>query len=545
MIPSVKSNLIDRVVSYFNPVTGAKRLQARANMAVYNSVSGSTGYDTPGSRKRFMRGINVTSNSPDADIISKQSDAVALSRDVAMNNPLAIAALRRIRTNTVGTGLKVKSQIDHEYLGLSPDDAREWERNTEREFNVWANSKDCDITCHQNFYEIQDLVFYSVLLSGDIFVMYPQKDVNKNLYKTKIKLAESDLCSNPNGIPSSNIIGGVECDKDGMPRVYHFCNQYPGDNYLKISLPKWTAVPAFNDSGYKQVFHLFFKERPGQQRGMPMLAGVINLLFAVTKLMESELTAHVISSFFTVFIKSNRGYNNGLSEGFTPEDSLTKNSDGTNKTAAEAFNYEMAPGNILELDDDKEVQIADPRRMNDAFESFYTAFVKQLSAALELPFEQLLLHFQASYSASRGALLEAWKAVRVKRAWLTANFCQPTYEKWLEEAVSIGRINAPGFFEDDSIRYSWCKASWSGMGNGQLDPLKETKAGVLRVNNGFSDYEAEYAAINDNGDWQGSINKLGYQKQIIKKNGLNPTMDDQSSFDEIPGQTQNDKDQKA
>lgn len=545
MIPKVKSNFIDKLVNYVSPVNGAKRLQARANIEIYNSVSGSNGYDVPGSKKRFMRGIDVSSNSPDADIISKQSDSVALSREISMNNPLGIAALRRTRTNTVGTGLRFKSQIDHEFLGLTPDQAREWERNTEREFNVWANSKDCDITCHQNFYEIQDLVFYSVLLSGDIFVLHPHKDVNQNIYKTKIRLIESDLCSNPNGMPSLNIVGGVECDSDGMPMKYHFCNQYPGDNHQRITLPKWNSISAFNDSGYKQVFHLFFKDRPGQTRGMPLLAGVINTLFAVTKLLESELTAHVISSFFTVFIKSSRGYNNGLSEGFTPEDSLTKNSDGSNKTPADAFNYEMGAGNILELDDDKEVQIADPRRMNDAFESFYTAFVKQLSAALELPFEQLLLHFQASYSASRGALLEAWKAVRVKRSWLATNFCQPTYEKWLEEAVSIGRIIAPGFFEDDAIRYAWSKGSWSGMGNGQLDPLKETKASVLRINNGLSDYEAEYAAINDNGDWQGSINKLGYQKQIIKKNGLNTTMDDQSSFDEVPGQTQNDKDQTA
>lgn len=60
----------------------------------------------------------------------------------------------------------------------------------------------------------------------------------------------------------------------------------------------------------------------------------------------------------------------------------------------------------------------------------------------------LIKEFNSSYSASRGALLEAWEAFKMRRKWFVDDFCQPVYEMFLAEAVALGRINAPGFFTD-------------------------------------------------------------------------------------------------
>ena len=72
-------------------------------------------------------------------------------------------------------------------------------------------------------------------------------------------------------------------------------------------------------------------------------------------------------------------------------------------------------------------------------------------AALEIPADLLLKKFNASYSASRAALLEAWKAFKMRREWLADDFCRPLYEVWMSEAVARGRIYAPGFFTNPAI----------------------------------------------------------------------------------------------
>ena len=94
--------------------------------------------------------------------------------------------------------------------------------------------------------------------------------------------------------------------------------------------------------------------------------------------------------------------------------------------------------------------------------------------------------FSSNYSASRAAILEFFKVVKMYRAWFVADFCQPIYEEWLSEAVAKGRIKAPGFFTDPIIKDAYCSAEWTGPSAGQLDPTKEVEAAEKRVQGGYS-----------------------------------------------------------
>lgn len=521
---NIKQNFIDKAVGFFSPKLAAERFKARVSMAIYDNAV--NGYAVPGSSKRFMRGIHTQSNSPDADTVDKLEDSVSLSRDLYMHNTLGVAILRRIKTNVVGTGLKLQSTVDYEALGISQEAAAKWQRNVEREFNAWAQSKDCDITRSQNFYELQDLAFFTVLLSGDACVAFPYKELKSLSSPVRIRLIEGDLLRNQFDVKSTVVaedgkrtIAGVTLDADGAPVSYTFANFYTGSNEILLN-QKWVTIPAFDNRGYRQIFHMMFRDRPGQTRGMPLLANVVNDLVKITKLKDAELTAHVVASFFTVFVKDMSGYAAPIAEGFGIDqtDPLGQ----VSNTAGDTKFVNMGAGNVVYLDDDKEVQIADPRQVSSEFESFYMSFVKEIAGACEVPVEQVLLQFTASYSASRGALLEAWKAVRIRRGWLAINFCQPAYEKWLEERVASNAISAPGFFESPLIRAAWCKTSWAGMGNGQLDPLKETKASVAKIINNLSSHEKEYNSIHDDGDWEANIRARRSEQDLIESLELEP-----------------------
>src|SRR5699024_5922418 len=143
----------------------------------------------------------------------------------------------------------------------------------------------------------------------------------------------------------------------------------------------------------------------------------------------------------------------------------------------------------------EDISTVNPGRPNTAFDGFVIAVARQIGAALELPYELLMKQFEASYSASRAALLEAWKMFRMRREWLVLTMCQPIYEEWFAEAVAKGRIQAPGFFEDEAVRAAWTGAEWYGPAQGQLDPLKEANAAKVRVEEGFSTREREAAEL--------------------------------------------------
>ena len=507
-------SIIDRIVSYVNPITGMQRAKARMTLSALEE----SGYMVPGTSRRSMRGWNPSAQTADQDILGKIDRSRAGCRDLAMNAPIARGALKRELTNVVGWGLKLQSRVDREILNITDEEADIWERRAEKEFQLWASSVECDMERTSNFYELQMMALYNTSLSGDVFYLLPYKKRNNFPYELKVKLVEADFVANPaNGQDTSTLAGGIEVDDDGAPIAYHF-RKVPKDYLLSVgplAVFDTVRILAYGDNGRRNVYHLYHKERPGQRRGMSMLAPVVETLKQITRLTEAELMASVISAFFTVFVKTTPAYG-GLTEGFIPEEKVTN----PQINPADENVYEMGSGNVIELGGEgQDITVADPKRPNDAFEPFFLALVKQIGSAIEIPFEQLMLYFSASYSAARGAILEAWKFYRHRRIWLSSNFCQPVYQAFLEEAVLRNRISAPGFFDDPLIQQAWCGASWSGPGQGQLNPLQETQAADLRIQRYLSTYETEYSAINGD-DWTSALNRNAREISMIKDKGL-------------------------
>ena len=134
------------------------------------------------------------------------------SRDLYMGVPLATGAVKTMRTNVVGRGLKLKPTIDREALGLAAEAAHDLERAIEREWKLWAESPDCDASRLDNFYELQQLAFASWLMSGDCLALLPVKKRKFQPYDLRIRLIEADRLSSPGGYDAldNKIIGGVE-----------------------------------------------------------------------------------------------------------------------------------------------------------------------------------------------------------------------------------------------------------------------------------------------------------------------------------------------
>jgi lambda family phage portal protein len=291
--------------------------------------------------------------------------------------------------------------------------------------------------------------------------------------------------------------------------AYWVANKHPAGSGAGIIDSK--RIPVFGDStGRKNILQLVDPERVEQRRGVPILAPVIESLKQLGRYSDAELMAAVVSGFFTVFIKSAAPDPSGLGEGI-PEDQRVDTADSTTT--------ELGNGSIVELDPGDEIQAANPTRPNPNFDGFVLSICRQVGAALELPYELLVKNFTASYSASRGALLEAWKMFRCRRSWLATSFCQPIYEEFLTEAVARGYLDAPGFFDDPMVRWAYCRAEWNGPSQGQLNPLLEVKAAKTRVEEGFSTRARETAELTG-GDFEANNAQRGQEEQMRKDAGL-------------------------
>lgn len=180
--------------------------------------------------------------------------------------------------------------------------------------------------------------------------------------------------------------------------------------------------------------------------------------------------------------------------------------------------YEMGPGTVAHLAQDEDIKFGSPNIPTTGFDSFVKTFCQMTGAALGEPYEVLMKEFNASYSASRAALLEAWEEFRMRRSWFVSDFCQPVYEVWLAEAVARGRVQAPGFFTDPMIRAAWCGARWIGPVQGQLDPLKEANAAVILTEHGFKTHEQVTLEMGG-GDWESNMEQLAMEKRLLSTVG--------------------------
>lgn len=504
---NLEKNPLDKVISYFAPVYGARRVRARMFEALAGTYVGA-------SRSRRATKSWITQQAdPDSDTIQDLPDLRSRSRDLIRNAPIAVGAIGTSVANVVGTGLKLQARIDAEYLGLSDNQADEWEDHTEREWRLFSESQECDISRTLNFFGLQALAFRQTLENGDVFSLLPRLKRAGSPYNLKIQLVEADRVCNSNHKPDvDGLIAGVEKDKNtGAPILYHIMNQHPDCPYVAKGSYTWEKVPAFGQkTGLRNVLHLYEMLRPGQTRGVPYLAPVIETLKQLDRYTESELMAAVVSGLFTVFLTSDSGaldFENITGMG-AEVDASTSDDD-----------LKLGNGAIVGLKKGEKIETANPGRPNTAFDPFVKAILEQIGAALGIPFEILIRHFSSSYSASRAALLEAWRFFRTRRTWLVSSFCQPIYEIFLYEAVATGRISAPGFFSDDLIRKAYCGATWVGDSPLYIDPQKDVASAKERIDSLLSTYDQETTLLTGE-DFEKNIRQRGKEHRMIKGAGI-------------------------
>ncbi len=515
----------------------SKRQQAKATR--YTNPTGvgvrrvtNSGYGDFGAShtRSTFENFRSRSMSPARDIYRNLATLRSRSRCLYMSAPVATSAIKSLRTAVVGRGLHLHVAIDAAELGLTEQEAAAWSRNVEREFSVWAeNPAACDILGQHNFYELQQLALMSWKMSGDAFCLFRSAPATPlTPYSLRLQLLEADRICTPGDIigdgvlaygltPSGNrVYDGVEVDKvSGRIVAYYVASDYPS-NGMPI---EWSRVPKCGErTGSPNILHLMDAERPGQLRGVPLIAPVLESIMQLAQYLRSEALAALMETYLSGYITTSQadapiiGSPRGCGgPGIVVDDSGS--TDDAEEVQRDLEALEPEPGKINQLLPGESITFNDPKRPGNQFDPFMRSVSTQIGAALEIPADVLLKSYNSSYSASRAAIQDFWRAVSMTRVWLSSDFCGPSYAEWLSEAVASGRISAPGFFSDPRRRKAWLRHEWNGAAMPHLDPVKEANAMRIMTENGWLTHQQATTLLNG-GDWQANIEELN--REVMK-----------------------------
>ena len=437
---------------------------------------GSGGYESARSSTRRTRNWRPGQGSAASDILPDLEVLRGRSRDLDRNNSIAHGAANTKVNGAVGGGLVMRSVLDAKILGLAPERATELQYQIEREWELFEHR--ADFTGQMHLRDWQRVAFRSARISGDIGVARRYRKRPGDIYGTKVVLIEADRISNPQQRADSQLLqGGVALSTEGELQGCWISDHHPGDVNRKAL--SWSYIPFCGPSGMRQFLLAAEIQRPGQVRGVPMFAPVEEDLKQLGSYSAAEIKAAINDAYLFAFEQS---------AAETDEDGnpILTNPEGKQDEAGELTLEDLA---ITSLPPGRTIEVKSPQRPNTAFEGFVAAFCKQVGAALGIPYELLLMRFEASFSARRGALELAYKISMIEQQWFIRSVLDPVREWQFTEMVAAGRFDAPGFFEDPIVRAAWLGRMWIGPTRVQINPQVEAKADETDVNMGVKTRE--------------------------------------------------------
>ena len=462
---------------------------------------------------RQFKNWKTSRGSPDGEVIRDLPTLRYRCRDLHKNNAVARALEDSIVRNVIGPGLRMQTAIDYDTLSrelnISKDEAEKiadaFEQKIESAWHAYYNSTACDARGVSDGPEKSRLTLSSVLQSGDVFATFPR--VNGF---PRLGLIEADQIQNPYGqYSSASLRDGIYVDENGAPRGYFINKNQEIWPHKTEFVPKYGA-----ESGRPLILHLFREERPGQNRGIPWLAPVIEQLKNLDGYDKSEITAALVSSFLTYFIEKPQGAAGNALPGAQNETEEVLGPD-----------FQAGPAAILELPGGWRVNPNNPARPNSNAVPFIESQLKKACAAQGLSMEFVLSHYMTSFTSARAARIECWKTIMLWRSWFIENFMRVWYEEFLTDAIIAGRVDAPGFFTSETLRRAWAGANWYGPALGQINEKVETDAIQTTIALGGKTATAAFAEAYGT-DYEDNIRALAREKKLREKYGVTLSIDE-------------------
>lgn len=427
----------DRFTAFFAPRWTLQRVQSRAALAQY------TRHYEAASKGRRTQGWRRVTGDANALFVAAGAELRMHARELLRNNAWARRARNIIVNNAVAWGATPQPMTTDGALGEAASTA--WQ--------AWADSTACDADGRGNFAAIQQSVMKKLVEDGEVLVRRRMRRLSDgDAIPMKLQVLEVDfLDTGKNGAGASGpIVHGVEFDALGRRIAYWLFDTHPGSTGGRPTSSRRI--------GAKHIVHVAVADRPGQVRGISMLAAAIVGLKDLGDFEDAELLKQKIAACFTAFVTDVDGSASPLGE----------------PIPGSARDLEMLePGAILHFPEGKKVDFATPPTVSS--DAFATRALRKLAAGLDITYEDLTGDYsRVNYSSARMARLQHQQAVwSWQYTLLTPQFLGPVWSWWCDAAMLGGLL--PGTLA----------ASWAHPPLAMIDPEKDVRAVMMRIRNGL------------------------------------------------------------
>lgn len=477
-----------------------------------------------------IAGLNSMSSTAMVDLLSRWL-LVSHSRQLAISNPAASAAIDRYVGGVVGSGVlysppKTTALLPPEYSFLM--------EFVSTRFSMASRECTLDRQGLLDFGQMQTLAIENMMLSGDIaFVRKPdeyswtaiESDRIISPYymceKTRSAIVDGvfNLINKENG---NRIVDGVELDNDGRMVALWILKE-------AIERP-WAAcadqierIPIEDpDTGLPLCLFVFMPKRPAQYRGVPLLSPVIEQLFLQSAYIQSEGNAAALQASLYGFITSQKPVNDetapelksrmdeyvpvideddeygegdggvGNEDKPTPDFKVAYNGQEARENLYQPQAKPITSGRFMHLADGEDIRFLQSTHPNSNFGSYMDATTELISSAVGLPAEVLKLSFNSSYSASRAAIIQAGQKYAQVRTHFISRFVRPVFEVFAYETIKDEVGTDAALYISKALG---SEAIWRAPRLAALDPKNELEAYKLAIEMGLVDADEVALAV--------------------------------------------------
>ena len=440
-------NFLDRIVLYIDPVAGTKRLATRHALNI-----ATRGYDAARRDQRTATWL-AGPGSANAEISTAEELVRNRTRDLVRNNGYALQIVDTFADHVVGTG------IIGAPTGLKG-------RNATAVSQAYADwSQECDFDGDNDLNGLMWLAIRGMADSGAALIRLRRMPFNASttVVPLRLQVLEPDFIDTRKyGATDGGgfIDRGIEYDSSGRKIAFWLYETHPGEaaRFRPLSLTS-NRVPA------SEVIYLYNKLRPGQDRGMPLLAPAVMTLRELDGYFTAELTRKRIESCLAGFITTDA------------DDGLPLGPD-TNR-AADKITYgklvdRFEPGMLSRLRPGEDIKIATPASSQGVSE-FAELYLREAAAASGVMYEHATGDFSnVNYSSWRaGHHGFRRKIERVQWHVAVHKMCRPIKDRFIEAALASNLIRVSNF--------GW---RWTPPGFISVDPYKDAQADLANLRMG-------------------------------------------------------------
>jgi lambda family phage portal protein len=469
---------LDTAIGWVAPQVGARRYAYRRAFELQR------GYDAARRDHRTMS-WKAAGSSANAEIAESEEIVRNRSRDLLRNNGWASQIVDTYADHVVGTG------IIWAPTGLKG-------RSAKRVTSAWADwGEVCDHDGDHDYDGLMWLAAKGAAESGASLIRMRRLafDGSVTVAPLSLQVLEPDFIDTMKQGTTRDggvIHRGIEYDALGRKAAFWLLPHHPGDvaSWRARSMPS-ERVPA------DEVIYLYDKIRPGQDRGMPLLAPAVMKLRDLDSYFAAELVRKRIESCLAGFIT-------------TPEDSIDIGTDPSasaeQKTKFGKLVEKFEPGMMTRLRPGEDITITTPANSQGVGE-FAQLHLREAAAAAGVMYEHATGDFSGVNYSSWRAGNHGFRRRIERRQWhmMIHKACRPIQRRWKDAARAAAllpaqdfgsRFTPPGFISVDPNKDAQADLANLRMGKVTLSQLVE-QAGQDYVEH-LLQYAADLKAVEEN-----------------------------------------------